>query len=215
MPNWCSNSLIVDGDQKSIDDFKSKTVVTNESGNEDFTMGILLPTPKELEEMTSPVMWRGDESDKEGKETHEKYVAELVDKYGHADWYNWRLENWGTKWDVAESWISDDEDGIFSVQYDTAWSPNITWVNYVSTLYPTLSFKLTYEEPGCGFCGCYEVKNGGEDFESLLEGDLEWQDDDGREVYYDSDKSLYRYCDTDELIEDEDFWAQPYNPYIQ
>ena len=58
------------------------------------------------------------------------------------------------------------------------------------------------------------MKNGGEDFERLNEGDLEYQDDDGREVYYDSDKHLYRYCDTDELIEDEDFWPQPYNPYI-
>jgi len=155
MPNWCSNSLIVFGDQKSIDDFKSKTVVKNENGNEDFTMAILLPTPKELEEMTSPEIWSGDESDVEGKKKHDEYIAELMGKYGHSDWYNWRLENWGTKWDVAESWITDDEDDMFAVQYDTAWSPNITWIHSMSKLYPTLEFKLTFEEPGCGFCGCY------------------------------------------------------------
>jgi len=42
---------------------------------------------------------------------------------------------------------------------------------------------------------------------------LEWQDDDEREVYYDSEKNLYRYCDTDELIDDEDFWPNQVNPY--
>ena len=42
MPNWCNNSLIVTGDQATIDDFKSKTVEVNESGTENFTMNILL-----------------------------------------------------------------------------------------------------------------------------------------------------------------------------
>lgn len=212
MPNWCNNSLIVTGDQATIDDFKSKTVVVKENGYEEFTMDILYPCPPELLEMTSPVMWRGEKDDVEGKAAHEKYVAELEGKYGHTDWYNWRVENWGTKWDAAEASIME-EDGQFVVHYNTAWAPNSMWVHYVSTLYPTLEFRLTYEEPGVGFCGCYVVKNGGEDFESLEEGDIMWEDDDGREVYYDSEKSLYRYTDTDELIDDEDFWPNEVNPY--
>ena len=212
MPNWCNNSLIVTGDQATIDDFKSKTVVVKENGYEEFTMDILYPCPPELLEMTSPVMWRGEKDDVEGKAAHEKYVAELEGKYGHTDWYNWRVENWGTKWDAAEASIME-EDGQFVVHYNTAWAPNSMWVHYVSTLYPTLEFRLTYEEPGVGFCGCYVVKNGGEDFESLEEGDIVWEDDDGREVYYDSEKFLYRYTDTDELIEDEDFYPNDVNPY--
>jgi hypothetical protein len=212
MPNWCNNSLIVTGDQATIDDFKSKTVVVKENGYEEFTMDILYPCPPELLEMTSPVMWRGEKDDVEGKAAHEKYVAELEEKYGHSDWYNWRVENWGTKWDAAEASIME-EDGQFVVHYNTAWAPNSMWVHYVSTLYPTLEFRLTYEEPGVGFCGCYVVKNGGEDFESLEEGDIVWEDDDGREVYYDSEKFLYRYTDTDELIEDEDFYPNDVNPY--
>jgi len=89
MPNWCNNSLIVTGDQATIDDFKSKTVVVKENGYEEFTMDILYPCPPELLEMTSPVMWRGEKDDVEGKAAHEKYVAELEGKYGHTDWYNW------------------------------------------------------------------------------------------------------------------------------
>lgn len=212
MPNWCNNSLIVTGDQATIDDFKSKTVVVKENGYEDFTMNILLPCPTVLDEMTSPVMWRGEKDDTEGEKKFNEQVAELQQKYGHTDWYSWRLANWGTKWDTSDASIME-EDGQFVVHYNTAWGPNSEWVHYVSTLYPTLEFRLSYDEPGVGFCGCYVVKNGGEDFESLEEGDIVWEDDDGREVYYDSEKHLYRYTDTDELIDDEDFYPNEFNPY--
>jgi hypothetical protein len=190
MPNWCNNSLIVTGDQATIDDFKSKTVVVKENGYEEFTMDILYPCPPELLEMTSPVMWRGEKDDVEGKAAHEKYVAELEGKYGHTDWYNWRVENWGTKWDAAEASIME-EDGQFVVHYNTAWAPNSMWVHTISKLYPTL------------------------DYEDLQEGDLEWIDDEtDRMVTYDSELERYRYVDTNEVIDDEDFYPQEHNPYI-
>ena len=213
MPNWCNNSLIVTGDQATIDDFKSKTVVVKENGYEEFTMDILYPCPPELLEMTSPVMWRGEKDDTEGEKKFNEQVAELIGKYGHTDWYNWRVENWGTKWDACESSIME-EDGQFVVHYNTAWGPNSMWVHTISKLYPTLEFKLTYEETGMGFCGCYEVKNGGDDYEDLQEGELEWIDDEtDRMVTYDSELERYRYVDTDEVIDDEDFYPQEHNPY--
>jgi hypothetical protein len=213
MPNWCNNSLIVIGDQQTIDDFKSKTVVMDENGNENFTMKILLPCPKELEEMTSPAIWRGEKDDTEGKEAHEKYVAELKEKYGHSDWYEWCIKNWGTKWDVGNSSIMEENEK-FVVDYSTAWGPNSTWVHTISKFYPTLEFKLIYEEPGMDFCGCYEVKNGGDDYEDLQEGDLEWIDwETDRMVKYDKELDRYRYVDTDEVIDDEDFCPSEHNPY--
>jgi hypothetical protein len=59
------------------------------------------------------------------------------------------------------------------------------------------------------------VKNGGEDFEDLMEGDLEWKDEDtDRLVTYDSELERYRYVDTNEVIDDEDFYPQEYNPFV-
>ncbi len=214
MPNWCLNRLTVSGDKHEINKFKELTLVKMEKSSElYFTMEVLYPTPSELLEQTSPAMWRGDELDVEGKLEFEKKIEELKEKYGYTDWYNWRVDKWGTKWDAAESCICDDEDELFSVEYDTAWGPNIAWVKYVAKAFPALQFSLTFEEPGCNFCGIYEVK--GED-EDLMEGELEYVDEEtGRQVYYDNEIEQYRYSDTNEIAgtEDEDFWPELRNPF--
>ena len=44
-----------------------------------------------------------------------KYI-ENYDKYGHATWYKWCNDNWGTKWDVSQ--FSHDEDTMI---FETAW----------------------------------------------------------------------------------------------
>lgn len=215
MPNWCTNRLTVSGDKHELTKFKELTLVKPEQGSElNFTMEILHPTPKELLEQTSPVMWRGELHDEEGQKAFEKHIGELKEKYGYTDWYNWRVDKWGTKWDAAESCICDDEDTLFSVDYDTAWAPNTAWVQYVAKAFPTLQFTLSFEEPGMNFCGIYEVK--GED-EDLMEGELEYIDEEtGRQVYYDNEIEKYRYSDTDEIAgtEDEDFWPELRNPFI-
>jgi hypothetical protein len=215
MPNWCLNRLTVSGDKHEVTKFKELSLVKPEKSSEmNFTMEILNPTPKELLEQTSPVMWRGELTDVEGQKEFEKYIGELKEKYGYTDWYNWRVDKWGTKWDAAETCICDDEDELFVVEYDTAWSPNIAWVQYVAKAFPTLQFTLTFEEPGMDFCGIYEVKG---DDEDLMEGELEYVDPEtDRVVTYDTEIEKYRYSDTNEIAgdEDEDFWPDTRNPFI-
>jgi hypothetical protein len=216
MPNWCSNTLIVEGDLNELVDFKSKVLVPSETikGDLDFTMEGLYPTPPELLEMTSPVMWRGDETDEEGKKAFEENAKAIREKYGFDDWYNWRVSCWGTKWDASDSYVDERDGESLCINYTTAWGPNSAFIRYASTLFPNLHFKLSYEEAGMGFCGCYEVVNGGEDFEDLMEGDLEWKDEDtDRLVTYDSELERYRYVDTNEVIDDEDFYPQEFNPF--
>lgn len=215
MPNWCENKLDVSGNKIDIQKFKELTLVKLDGSDElHFTMEILRQTPTELLEQTSPVMWRGEENDVEGKLEFEKYINELQEKYGYTDWYNWRVDKWGTKWDVAESYILDNEDEFFSIEYNTAWGPNIEWVRYVAKQFPELTFTLSFEEPGMNFCGVYEVTDEDED---LMEGELEYIDEEtGRQVYYDNEIEQYRYSDTDEVAgtEDEDFWPELRNPFI-
>lgn len=215
MPNWCSNRLTVTGDKESLQKFKELSLVKAEQGSDlNFTMEGLYPTPKALLNMTSPVMWRGELHDTEGQEAFEKYNEELISQYGYNDWYGWRVNNWGTKWDAAETYIADNEDELLSIDYDTAWAPNTAWTQYVAKLFPTLTFSLIFEEPGMNFCGIYEVTNEDED---LMEGELEYVcPDTGRQVTYDTDIEKYRYVDTDEIAgdEDEDFWPDMRNPFI-
>jgi hypothetical protein len=212
MPNWCSNKLNISGNKSDISKLREMTLVKSEVGdNINFTMELLLPTPKELLEQTSPVMWRGDETDTEGKEKFEKHIESLKEKYGHTDWYNWRSENWGCKWDTAESYVLDDEDEFISVEYQTPWGPNTQFIKNIALMFPEVTFTLSFEEPGMGFCGVYEVTGEDEDY---VDGDLEWVDEDGRKVEYDGESERYKYSDTNEVIDDEDFYPIEHNPFI-
>ena len=212
MPNWCENKLDISGNETDIAKLREKILVKSEVGdNLNFTMELLLPTPKELLEMTSPVMWRGDENDTDGKLEFEKKVEELQQKYGHSDWYSWRVDNWGTKWDCADSEVLDDEKEFISIFYQTAWGPNTEFVTTIAKMFPELAFKLSFEESGNGFCGVYEVTDEDTD---MCEGDLEWRDEEtGRLVEYNSDKELWMYSDTKEVIDDEDFSPEQHNPF--
>mgnify|MGYP000633798648 CR=1 FL=1 len=130
------------------------------------------------------------------------------------DWYEWRVQNWGTKWDVAESCIELNEDTHLEISYDTAWGPNSAFIQYAAKAFPTLSFSLAYEECGMGFCGLYEVTGHDED---LMEGELEYQDEEsGRAVHYDNTIHKYRFTDDNEIAsDDEDYWPQQVNPFIK
>jgi hypothetical protein len=48
-------------------------------------------------------------------------------KYGNANWYDWSIENWGTKWDIdgcsGLTIYEDDGELILYVDMMTAWSP--------------------------------------------------------------------------------------------
>ena len=41
------------------------------------------------------------------------------------DWYEWRLDNWGTKWDIYETHCTRIDANTLSMTFYTAWSPPI------------------------------------------------------------------------------------------
>jgi hypothetical protein len=73
-------------------------------------------------------------------------------------WYNWRVENWGTKWDLEDVMINFDDEAFTHVE--TAWSPPLAAFETLSKLLPTVTFKLSYLEEGVGFCGCAFYQDG-------------------------------------------------------
>ena len=144
MPNWCSNYLKVMGNCSDLKQFISD--VTTEKSKLDFNK--LLPVPKELLQHSSP-------------NRNEKLCNVFVEKYGASDWYNWCVNNWGTKWspvDTSDWKIHDDT--WADIAFDTAWSPPIQFFKKISSKFPTLEFILSYEETGMGFAGDCTIKNG-------------------------------------------------------
>ena len=70
-------------------------------------------------------------------------------------WYDWAVENWGTKWDLNENpflfdSISENE---ISFWFDTAWSPPMGVIEALSEKFYKDHFVLQYLEMGMGFCG--------------------------------------------------------------
>ena len=186
MPNWCNNFLKVSGDIHELNKFKELTLVMDDNELK-FTMEVLHPTPANL----------------------------LTETGANPGWYSWRVDNWGTKWDVAESCINVNDDEYLEITYDTAWAPNSPFIQYAAKAFPTLSFSLAYEEPGMDFCGLYEVTGNDEE---LLEGTLEYEDEEtGRAVHYDNSISKYRFTDDNTIAgdEDDDYWPQQVNPFIK
>ena len=83
-------------------------------------------------------------------------------------WWDWRVQNWGTKWDIGWSDHQDkaklDEDGLSMwVWFDSAWSPPVdAYAKLVELGYEVTAY---YNENGCCFCGefvdgqdyCYSI----------------------------------------------------------
>lgn len=117
------------------------------------------------------------------------------------DWYDWRIKNWGTKWngDIYDIKINEGE---LIVNFASAWSPPTHWLQKVARIFPDLHFELTYMETGIWFAGLCIAE--GEDFEDL-DREISQTDEEQREVTYDSKRERYVYVDDGEVIEDEDF----------
>lgn len=72
----------------------------------------------------------------------------------------------GVKWDIYVDKIDRETLGWtegcdrIEVGFDTAWSMPERWFATASELFPQLSFKLHFEEPGCYFAGDMLGENG-------------------------------------------------------
>ena len=80
MPNWCNNTIDLKGPKNKINKLWK-------SANKEGFLQAMYPMPKELEDTTSPARPDGE-------------PQPLVD--GHDNWYDWRVNNWATKWDRSE-----------------------------------------------------------------------------------------------------------------
>jgi hypothetical protein len=83
-------------------------------------------------------------------------------------WWDWRLQNWGTKWEIVcdESYldIQENEHGkSIRASFSTAWSPPTDW--YANLMEQGYEIKAHYYEGGCAFCGTWE--DGDEDFYNI------------------------------------------------
>ena len=69
-------------------------------------------------------------------------------------WYNWRVQNWGTKWDCYDLSIDEcDLPNGFEASFNTAWSPPEEICTAIREKYDSISISWFYDEPGCEVAG--------------------------------------------------------------
>lgn len=168
MPNWSYNTMHVhakdDSEVKEVQRLRDfiKTVEKDENGKEvevPFSFDKIIPMPKELD-VVSRVFAKGQELSDEDKELVEKY-KENIKKYGAKDWYDWRWEHWGTKWDACDAtYCEDSEPNDLDIKFDTAWSFPAPIVVKLSRLFPTLVFCYDATEESGAYDFTVNFKNG-------------------------------------------------------
>jgi len=138
MPNWCSNWVSLTHDDKS----KVKALVEDmQKGN---FLAHFLPEPNY-------------DGTIEVKPTFPSITGNNKPVEIDVAWYDWRIQNWGTKWEINLeecSWEDGVEDNSVSFGFDSAWSPPIGVYDKAHELGWNVS--ATYEEGGCDFVGEYE-----------------------------------------------------------
>lgn len=178
MPNWCLCNLGMSGSKKDIN--KVLELISgsekNETGLEEktaFDFNKVLPMPPDLIGTISPA--RGEEVAKQ---------VELAKKHGYGNWYDWRLANWGTKWNPNDVEVVDKSPCLDEVEttekeihFATAWSPPLPIVEILGKKFTNVLFVLKYFEPDMLFAGEFGIKG-----DSITRSDYKFEDPKYKEI---------------------------------
>lgn len=189
MPNWCNNSITIQGPIETI-----KTLWTD-AQEADGLLTAMVPQPED--------MFHGNLGEAERKECEEK---------GIPNWYDWNVANWGTKWDVSLEGLEfiDNGDGTAYISgwFDSAWAPPIDAYEHFADMMDNCSIEASYYEPGMNFGGFWSTEHGDECFEDidglLKQPTEEWDERfTAFEAEYDLLSEEWRFEDEEEELIDE------------
>ena len=146
MPNWCNNYLVLEHEDPAMIERAKKA----------FADGRLLdefcPVPSSLHVVAGRV---GDDADPKQIELEAQEAANIA-THGYANWYDYCVNEWGTKWDVGGEGdqASQDSPTDLRMNFDSAWAPPIAAMEKFQDL--GFKVKLVYWESGMCFCGLYD-----------------------------------------------------------
>jgi len=130
MPNWCNNSIVIEGDKDKIK--KIKDVLLSMDKTTTIT-GIFETLVGRDENITE-------------------------EEFQQGGWYNHNINRYGCKWDIGwdDSNVDTDSDDCITMSPNTAWSPPEGFCRLLAEQYG-VNVTLEYSEPGCDFAGKLSV----------------------------------------------------------
>jgi len=154
MPNWCNNTVTLEHSDPAMIERAKAAFLDGKFLNE------FIPVPEDLHIVAGSVGAKGspEQNELEAKEQANR------EKHGYSTWYDFCVNEWGTKWDVGgdDGYVQDIEGGLM-LSFDSAWAPP---TNAYEKLVE-LGFKVhaTYFESGMMFAGDWD--NGADDYFEL------------------------------------------------
>ena len=153
MPNWCTNSVRLEGKEEHRQEFVDKNKgfslwdTHKEKGYHDLSFNASVPCPQ-------------------------KHINSHLKSPANSDWFSWCNKNWGTKWEAAEPILWHSKDST-SYSFDTAWCSPVAWVTKVSKKFPHIKFTVEWAEEG-GSGGEYMI-HGGDCFYDTVMSEERWK----------------------------------------
>ena len=143
MPNWCNNVVELSHENPEM---MARAV---KSFNDGSFLNEFIPVPTDLN------ITAGRESDETAQKALEEKEKANQEKYGYSNWYDYCVNEWGTKWDIEPyEPVTIQEDGRLTMSFDSAWSPPTQ--AYEKLLDLGFSLRAYYYESGMSFCGIWE-----------------------------------------------------------
>ena len=146
MPNWCNNYLVLEHEDPAMIE-RAKTAFADGRLLDEF-----VPVPKDLHIVAGRV---GADDNAEQIKLEEDTARNLA-THGYANWYDYCVNEWGTKWDVGGEGdqASQDSPTDLRMNFDSAWAPPIAAMEKFQDL--GFKVKLIYWESGMCFCGMFD-----------------------------------------------------------
>jgi hypothetical protein len=156
MPNWCNNTLELQHEDPAMIE-RAKKAFADGKFLEEF-----IPVPSSLKIAAGRV---GSDEEPEQIALVEQEAANIA-THGYTNWYDYCVNEWGTKWDVGGDDYNapqQDSPNKITVSFDSAWAPPTAAMDKFMDL--GFSVRLYYYEPGMCFCGIYDEN--GDDYYDL------------------------------------------------
>jgi hypothetical protein len=142
MPNWCSNYVELTHAEPEMLQRAQKAF------NEGTLLAEFIPVPASLQIVAGCV------GDPDEQKKLEEATAKNIELHGYGNWYDYCVNEWGTKWDVgADGQRNEIVGNTFNASFESAWGPPIQAFEKLEGLGFTVS--AYYYESGMGFCGVF------------------------------------------------------------
>ena len=147
MPNWCYNRVsIYSENTKTVD--KLFDIFNNP---EPFNALIPSPVWEHTPNEDGEYSVLEEHKDADGKVL---FTTRKFPKSGKTDdrWYDWQIQNWGTKWEPAEVDVEQCEEEL-EITFNTAWSPPEDICRAIRNQFPDVTVSWFYDEPSMEVAG--------------------------------------------------------------